>query len=292
MKKITVFTPTYNRAYLLHQLYESLCRQKSKDFIWLVIDDGSSDGTKEMVERWQKANLVEIKYHYKENGGMHSGHNTAYDLISTELNICIDSDDQMTDNAIELILEFWNKNKAANYAGILGLDIYKNGKVVSSKSFPENVKAGKYYQLRGKYGLVGDIKFVYRTDVIKKYPRYPEFPGEKFTPLGYKYLLIDQDYDMLFLNEPLCVVEYMADGSTKNIIKQYFKNPKGFSYERNIRMKYGYTFAERFKNAIHYVSSSLTAKDVSFLKKSSNKALTLFAVPFGLSLHVYLKIKK
>jgi glycosyltransferase involved in cell wall biosynthesis len=292
MKRITIFTPTYNRAYLLHNLYESLCRQHCEDFIWLIIDDGSTDNTKTLVDTWTAENKIDIEYYYKENGGMHSAHNSAYDIIKTELNICIDSDDYLTDNAIELILNYWDQNKDEKYAGILGLDIYKNGKMVSNKEFPAELTSGKYYHLKGKYGLVGDIKFVYRTDVIKKYPKYPEFPGEKFTPLGYKYLLIDYDYDMLFLNKPLCVVEYMADGSTKNIIRQYFKNPNGFNYERNIRMKYAYTFAERFKNAMHYVSSSVILKDIGFISKSTNKGLTILAIPFGLGLYFYLKIKK
>jgi hypothetical protein len=137
--------------------------------------------------------------------------------------------------------------------------------------------------------LKGDIKFVYRTDVVKKYPEYPVFENERFTPLGYKYLLIDQDYDMLFFNEPLCVVEYMADGSSKNIIKQYFKNPNGFIHERKIRMKYAYTLKERFSNAMHYVSSCLTVKKKGIIKESTNKSLTVLAFPFGLLLNKYLK---
>ncbi len=290
-KILTVFTPTYNRAYLLPRLYESLCRQTSQDFLWMLIDDGSTDNTKQLIEQWQTENKIEIQYFYKENGGMHTGHNLAYTKIETELNVCIDSDDYMPDNAVELILKFWKNNKKENFAGILGLDIYHNGEIVSNKFFPNGVKAGKYYQLKGKFGFIGDIKFVYRTEVIKKYPAYPIFENEKFTPLGYKYLLIDQDYDMLFLNQPLCVVEYMNDGSTKNIIKQYFRNPHGFIHERNIRMKYAYTLKERFTNAIHYVSSCIIVNEKNIIGKSSNKLLTLIALPFGIILNKYLKTK-
>lgn len=289
MKKITVFTTTYNRAYTLHKLYRSLCNQTNKNFLWLVIDDGSSDNTKELVEKWVREKKIDIVYHQKENGGMHTGHNTAYSLIETELNICIDSDDYMPSDAIDVIIKFWETNKSENYAGILGLDIYQDGSLVSNKKFPSIVKAGKYYQLKGKYGLKGDIKFVYRTDVIKRYPKYPTYENEKFTPLGYKYLLIDQDYDMLFLNKPLCVVEYMDDGSTKNIIKQYFKNPRGFIHERQVRMKYAYTFKERFTNAMHYISSCLIIKERKIIQKSNNKFLTIIAFPFGVMLHLYLK---
>lgn len=290
MKTITVFTPTFNRAYLLPRLYKSLCAQTSKDFIWLIIDDGSSDNTKELVDQWIIENLIEIQYHFKENGGMHTGHNVAYSLINTELNVCIDSDDRMPEDAIQKIIKCWNHKGAEHFAGILGLDIYQDGTLVSNKKFPP-IEAGKYYELKAKYGLVGDIKFVYRTDVIRKYPEYPVFEGEKFTPLGYKYLLIDQEYDMLFLNEPLCIVEYMEDGSTKNIIRQYFKNPQGFIHERKVRMKYAYSFKERFTNCMHYVSSCLIVGKKNILQDSTNKPLTLLALPFGVLLHIYLKSK-
>jgi glycosyltransferase involved in cell wall biosynthesis len=292
MKTLTVFTTTYNRAYCLHQLYESLCNQTSNDFEWLIIDDGSTDRTKELVDNWISENKISIQYFYKQNGGMHTGHNKAIEIIETELNVCIDSDDFMPIDAVEKINTFWEENKNEKYAGILGLDIYKDGSLASNKKFPSGLKAGKYSQLYGKYNLKGDIKFVYKTKVLRGYPKYPVFENENFVPLGYKYLLIDQDYDMLFLNEPLCVVEYLPDGSTMNMIKQYFRNPKGFLHERNIRMVYSYTFKERFKNAIHFVSTSIMLKRMDYLKKSNNKVLTLIATPFGILLYFYLKIKK
>lgn len=293
MNKITVFTTTYNRAYVLPQLYKSLCSQTSKGFQWLVVNDGSTDNTECLIKEWIDEGKLDIRYIYKKNGGMHSGHNVAYANIETELNVCIDSDDYMPENAIETILEFWAKNKDQKYAGILGLDIYKDGRLVSNKKFPDNVKGGKYYQLRGKYGMRGDIKFVYRTEIIKKYPSYPEFPNESFTPLGYKYLLIDQDYDMLFLNEPLCVVDYMADGSTRNIFKQYINNPKGFLHERKIRMTKAYTFKERSTNTVHYIATSLLLKNKKLFRESPKKLLTLFYFPLGLGLYFYLlKTKK
>ena len=85
MKTLTVFTPSYNRAYTLHKCYESLLRQTSKDFTWLIIDDGSSDNTKELVDSWINENKIEINYIYQENQGMHGAHNTAYKNIKTEL---------------------------------------------------------------------------------------------------------------------------------------------------------------------------------------------------------------
>ena len=288
MKSITVFTPTFNRAYCLDQLYESLVNQTNQNFIWLVIDDGSSDGTKKKIEDWQKENKIDIAYLYKENGGMHTGHNAAYAYITTELNVCIDSDDFLPLDAIAIVLKYWEDNKSEELAGMIGLDAFKDGTIVGTP-FPKGMKECKYYELKSKFNVVGDKKFVYRTDVIKKYPEYPVFVDERFVPLGYKYLLIDQEYNLGVIHDVLCIVEYMPDGSSKNIIKQYRKNPKGFAFERKVRMKYSSTFMERFMNAVHYVSCSIFLKNASFLTESTNKILTFFAIPFGIVLHLYVR---
>ena len=287
MATLTVFTPTYNRAYILNQCYESLVRQSCKDFIWLIIDDGSTDNTKELVEEWMKNdNKFEIRYHYKKNGGMHTGHNAAYELIDTELNVCIDSDDFMPDNAVELIVNFWREYGSDKYSGIVALDIYKNGEVIGCK-LPDK----KSTTLSGFYdnGGQGDKKLIYRTEVINKYPSYPEFKGEKFVPLDYKYLLVDQDYELLIMNEAVCVVEYMEDGSSKNMFRQYYKNPRGFSFMRKVHMEYDKKFINKFKNCIHYVSSSFISKNKEFISESPNKLMTIFSIPFGASLYLLIK---
>lgn len=101
MENLTIFTPTYNRAYCLTNCYESLKRQTCKSFIWLIIDDGSNDNTKELVDSWIAEKHIKIMYHWQRNQGMHGAHNTAYEMIETELNVCIDSDDYMPDDAVE-----------------------------------------------------------------------------------------------------------------------------------------------------------------------------------------------
>lgn len=291
MKTLTIFTPTYNREELLAKLYKSLCNQTSKDFIWMVIDDGSTDKTRELVQKWKEENLIEIEYYYKENGGMHTGHNLALKLIQTELNMCIDSDDYMPTEAVGKLLYFWEINKNDNYAGILGLDSFENGNLVSGKPFPTNIKSGKYFLLKKKYGLRGDVKFVYRTDVIKRYPDYPVFDGEKLTPLGYKYRIIDQHYDMLFFNEVLCIVEYMPDGSSKTITKQYFQSPNGFRHSRLYTMKYSADLKEKFIQSMHFVKESIISKNYNIYTNNSEKFIVTIAIPFGILLYLYLKLK-
>ena len=290
MKKLTIFTPTFNRAYCLADLYESLCRQTSKDFLWLIIDDGSTDDTKKLVKDWSKQQRIEIKYLYKENGGMHTGYNAAYEIIDTELNMCMDSDDYCSDNAVELIVDFWAKYGSETCAGIIALDCLKNGAVIGDR-FPDQMKETTIGEFYWTHHLKGDKKLVYRTDIVKKYKKYPEFAGETFVPIFCMPFMIDKDYKMLTMNEVICVVEYREDGSTKNIIQSYFNNPKGFNYSRKIRMIYSPSFKDRFRNAIHYVSGSIITKDTRFIIDSPKKIMTCFAVPFGLLLNGYLNYK-
>ena len=289
MKSITVFTPSYNRAYLLPQLYESLCRQSNQDFIWLIIDDGSTDHTQALVKSWQRENKIQIEYIFQENQGMHGAHNTAYANIKTEFNVCIDSDDFMPDDAVQIILQNC-KNLDAKFAGILGLDADKYGKIIGT-IIPENLQAIKLNELYALHAVKGDKKIVYRTEVVKKYPKYPLYTNERFVPLDYLYLLIDQDYFLKPVNKVLCIVEYQLDGSSMNILKQYRKHPNGFAFSRISRIHYGKTIKERFKNAIHLVSSALFAKDFSWLMKTDKPLLVFMAVPFGILLHLYIRLK-
>ncbi|GGD73356.1 glycosyltransferase family 2 protein [Paenibacillus nasutitermitis] len=285
---LTVFTPTYNRAYTLHLCYESLKRQSCRDFLWLIIDDGSGDGTRDLVAGWIREGLVPIRYHYQENQGMHSAHNAAYERIDTELNVCIDSDDYMTDDAVERIITFWQAYGSRNYAGIVGLDAAPDGSWIGT-AMPEGLKASTLTDLYAKHGVKGDKKLVYRSELTRKSPPYPIFQGEKYCPLSCKYILIDQQYPLLVMNEPLCIVEYRPDGSSMNMIRQYRRNPQGFRFFRKIAMRYAPSFKERLRESVHYVSSSLMSGSRRFLRESPCKWTTLLALPLGCLLYLYIQ---
>lgn len=290
MIRLTVFTPAYNRAHTLPRTYESLCNQKCKDFCWLIIDDGSTDDTEQLVKGWmEKDNGFEIQYIYKENGGMHTAHNTAYENITTELNVCIDSDDCMAEDGVAKILKKWDEVKDSGYAGIIGLDADMNGKIIG-KSFPKSMKETTlmgYYAMGG----AGDKKLVYRTDIIKKYPPYPVFEGEKYVALAYKYRLIDQDYKLAVLPQILCNVEYQEDGSSGTMWKQYLKNPKGFAFWRKICMRYPESRKRKIVDCIHYSSSSQIAKDKWYIRESPAKFMTFLCSPLGVVLTMMVKHK-
>lgn len=287
MKTLTVFTPTYNRAYCLEKCYQSLVRQNNKDFIWLIIDDGSTDHTKEMAYDWILEKKIDIKYYWQENQGMHGAHNTAYKIIETELNVCIDSDDYMADGAVESILSFWRKHGNENVSGIAALDATIDHQIIGSR-LPEKLKSSTLFDLYNKYGATGDKKLVYRTELTKQYP-YPVFKNEKYVGLAYKYYMLDKQYEMLLMNEVLCHVEYLPDGSSRNMYNQYLKNPRGFSFYRKELMKLpfgGKLF--KYKQAIHYVSSNLLMKNPKLFIETPKKALTVLAFPLGILLYAFI----
>ena len=293
MKTLTVFTPTFNRAFCLNQLYQSLLLQTNNDFLWLLIDDGSTDATKDLVASWIAENKIEIQYIYKKNEGMHSAHNTAYATITTELTICIDSDDYMPIDVVNLIVTKWNKTKNNDIAGLIGLDAFKDGTIVGD-TIPTAITTSTLNDLYLKHKITGDKKVVIRTSVVKEFPAYPIYENEKLVPLGVLYLMIDQKYQWVCTNHMYCIVEYLPDGSSNTIVKQYKESPKGFGYSRLIEMKYSQRFSYTFTRAMHYISSCLFQGKFNFFNGNPKKTITFLAIPFGIVFHFYLlyKIRK
>lgn len=289
MKTITVFTPTYNRAFCLHQVYESLLKQNVDDFLWLVIDDGSTDDTKELVHQWIVDTKIEIRYIFKTNGGMLSAHNSAHAVLETELCICIDSDDFVPEGGIAKILNLWNKYRHDDtVAGMVGLDCYKNGKIIGDSFAGVGIRA-KYKNLTK---VKGDKKYIYRTNVIHEFGPYPVFEGEKFPAQDYLYRRIDSKYDLIATNEIFCVVEYLPDGNSFNKISSYLKNPKGFMFYRVYMMETGEGVKEKLRHAVHYDSSCLIANKISNIIFNRHFYFTIPVFPISIALYAYIKRKK
>lgn len=291
--KLTIFTPTYNRAYCLTNCYESLLRQYNKNFEWLIIDDGSSDNTESLVNSWlSKNNGFKIKYIYKQNGGLHTAYNEAIAHISTELSMCVDSDDYIPDNCINNILNFWDRHKSNKYAGIVGLDSYTDGSIIGDL-LPDQKYINLIDLLTNKYNLNnGDRKLVVRTDLYKSVFPMKSFKGEKNFNPHYMHLLISKEYDFLILNKVLCIVEYQEDGMSNNIVNQYYNSPKSFAEIRKLYLSFPDTPIKfRFRHMIHYVSSSILSKNIYFYKDIKNKFLLFISLPFGIMLTIYIKYK-
>lgn len=292
MKTLTIFTPTFNRAHTLGRTYQSLLRQSCKDFEWLIIDDGSTDNTQELVEKWSKENKIPIRYIFKENGGLYTGYNTAYANINTELNVCIDSDDYMPDDAVEIILTHWKKYGGSEYAGITGLDYLLEGTPIGGL-FPSNMHKGHLIDLIVKKLHSGDTKQVMRTDLMKSVSPLTGFPGEKNFNPAYMFFQVDNEYPSLFINKNLCYVEYQQnDSMSKGIFKQYLNSPNSFAKTRILYLTLKRTsFSFIIRNCIHYNSSCIIANDKNWLKNSPRKFLTILTRPLGYLLTKYIKYK-
>lgn len=316
MKTLTVFTPTYNRKHTIVRTYESLCRQSNDDFDWLIIDDGSSDGTREWVESlgdkivdsgtrfdWMgrvldgedenhftiKTEKLIIEYIYKANGGLYTGYNAAYATIQTELCVCIDSDDYMPDDAVEKILSCWHERGGDKYAGLLGLDYNIATNELIGGKFPKGIDEAFFYDLILKKMHAGDTKPVLRTALMKKVAPQMGFQGERnFNPV-YMMLQACDNYPVLLLNENLCNVEYQVgvDSMSQGIWRQYVNSPRSFAKLRLLEMNLKHnTFKNKMRVCVHYISSCLLSKDGDWLKKSPLKTMIILLTPIGLALYL------
>lgn len=294
MPMLTIFTPTYNRETLLERGYEALKRQTCKDFLWMIVDDGSTDQTQEKVAGWiEETKEFEIRYIKKENGGLHTGYNTAIEYADTELMMCVDSDDYIPDDAVEKILAYWEKEESDKYAGIVGLDYSLDGQLIGDL-LPEQKTVNLIDLLVGKYNLNnGDRTNVIRTELYKKVAPMKSFKGEKNFNPHYMHLQISKEYDFLVLNENLKYVEYQPEGMTKSIWKQYYNSPNSFAETRKLYLSFeNASFKFKLKHAIHYVSSCILAgKLKEGIRDIHQKGYVILAIIPGVLLSFAVRIK-
>ena len=293
MKTLTVFTPTYNRAHTLVRTYESLCRQTCMDFEWLVVDDGSTDGTRELVEGFINERLIPVRYIWKENGGLYTGYNTAYANIETELNVCIDSDDYMPDNAVELIVTAWRERGSERYAGVIGLDYYADGRGAVGGRFPEWMSECYMLDLHIKRIHRNDSKQAMRTDLMKQVSPLVGFAGEKNLNPVYMLWQVCDERPLLVINENLCYVDYdSGDNMSSAIFRQYADSPRSFAKARLIEMSLKRsTWINNFRLSVHYVSSCLFSRDGSWLRNTPHKIMAIAVSPLGFLLYLFIRCK-
>lgn len=223
---VTVFTPTYNRAYILGDLYHSLQRQTCMDFEWLIVDDGSADDTKALVASWQGVeNPFPIRYIYQENGGKCRAINRGLKEADGRLFFTVDSDDYLTDDAIEKVIR-WDGELPADghFCGYVG------NRGITPTQTPNRLFPGGYLDgtALDRYDQVdGERAFVFYTEIHRKY-LYPEFPGEKFLTEAVTWDLMAHDgYKMRFYNDIIWIWEYKDDGLTRAGYRVFLENPQG-----------------------------------------------------------------
>lgn len=253
---VTVFTSIYNRAYVIENLYQSLLRQTCSDFEWLVVDDGSDDNISELLYKWIERGKAKfkIRFYQQENGGKHRAINRGIQLAKGDAFFIVDSDDYLTNNAIELINKWWNDiERDEHYAGISGLKAKKNGEVVGGRpSYQFYVDATNLE--RKKYGLLGDKAEVYKTSVLKEY-LFPEFEGENFLTEAIVWNKIARDgYKIRWHNKITYICEYRDDGLSRCGYKKSINNPRGYmEYLKLMSEIYGRSYGEAYKFGFYFV---------------------------------------
>ena len=293
MVSLTVFTPTYNRADLLPVAYHALKNQTSKDFLWMIIDDGSTDDTEKIVREWIDTEKdFEIRYYKKENGGLHTGYNKAIEMADTELMVCIDSDDYMPENAVERILTIWREKGSSKVAGLIGLDVDEQGNPISGL-FPDVKTFNLIKRVFGEYDFKsGDTKLVVRTELYKSVAPMPVFKGEKNFNPQLMHLKISLNFDFIPVNEAFCVVNYQDTGMTSGILKQFYNSPNSFAEYRKFQLSIPNSPLKfRLRYSTHYVSSCILAHKKHFVADSPRKCSTVLSLAPGFLLSRYIKYK-
>lgn len=274
---IAVFTPTFNRAYKLPDLYKSLLRQTNKDFVWLVVDDGSTDDTEQLINSYINEKLINIRFVSRENGGKQRAHNTALSNCYEELFFTVDSDDYLVDSAIQQVIDAWTPLKTKkNIAGMIALCGENDNKPLNTY-LPRGLKTTKIYDLYSKYHFAGDATLIYRTSILKQYP-YDVADGEKFIAESFVYLQIDEKYDLSTLNSVLMIRKYLPDGYTKSARTVARLNPKGYMKIKKMYMERATTHRDAIESTTLYLVGAYFAREFSAgFKSIENPLLAILA---------------
>lgn len=289
MELLTIFTPTYNREKKLYETYMSLKNQTCTDFIWLIIDDGSTDNTEKEVRKWAKKSSFKIEYKKKKNGGKHSAYNYALQYIKTEyVYLSLDSDDILYDSkTIELILNELKKLK--DEIGLITLCTdSREGKNTFVKKYEIDKLDGKSLSYAYSKNLFkAEGRMILKSEYIKEY-KYPEIDKERFFTEAYIYWQMDKK--VKWSSIPTCYSNYLSDGLTANTTRLFLKNPNSWYLYNELRAKMTKKKIFKVKYYIYYIAFGIMAKKKIFKKKMNYLYLVLL-FPIGLLGSLYLKIK-
>lgn len=278
---ITVFTPTYNRAYIIHKLYESLCEQTNRNFEWLVVDDGSTDNTLKIFKVFEEEKKINIRYVKQENRGKHIAINTGVKLAKGDLFFIVDSDDYLTPDALEWMEETWNEVKNDfQFVGVSGIRIYPNGnKIGGGENF--GIIDADPLEIRNKYKIKGDLAEAWRTAVLREYP-FPSFPEERFCSEGLIWGRIAQKYIMRFVYKGIYVCGYLDDGLTKSSVRCRINSPEYSALAYSEFMYYPYIpLLSRVAYAINFWRFTVKGKKSFFARWRQGGRLSIIAWPVG-----------
>lgn len=257
----TIFTPTYNRGYILPNLYQSLLTQVNQNFEWLIVDDGSSDHTEQLIKKYIAENKIPIRYFKQRNQGKHIAINKAIKLSELPWFSIIDSDDYLEFNATKIWEKLTHEVTDDTTAGFSY--IHFSGKIEYDKS--------KYGSKRlddiNKYAweFPGEMLFCFKKEIIKNFS-FPIYPDEKFCQESVLFLPILRNYKMIFTDYVLVRGEYLEDGLSQNHYTAMLKNPKYALLSVKEKMKSARTKVDKAYLALVYWDIVLKSGKIPMIK--------------------------
>ena len=285
--EITIITPSYNRAKILPACYESLKRQTLKDFLWMIVDDGSTDDTNVIVSNWiGECTEFSIEYIKKENGGKASALNKAFDKLKTPYACVLDSDDKLSPYAIEKALNILKIHNDEEYCcGLMAFRHNPDGSVMGGKNIPLIKHYTMFNQVNGDYHT--ELICFYKSSIIKKY-RFPYFEGEKFVSPQWLDYELSRNYYFITSQDVFCICAYIDDGITKNKKNIIINNPRGYTAVKSQSFEFSKSIKPALKHGFMYNYGCLLSRDKYWFDNSPKKFLSIILMPFA---YIYYKIK-
>ncbi|API89841.1 hypothetical protein BKP56_11470 [Marinilactibacillus sp. 15R] len=282
----TVFIPTYNRAHTLTRLFESIEKQTFTDFEVIIVDDGSGDNTKEIVENYIKKSKQKIRYFYQENAGKHIARNLAVSHSDGYFFNTIDSDDILTEDSLELMYQSWIdlEGKTNEYAGVIGLCAYMDTKRIIGDLFPENIQSINHVEMNEVFNIKGDKTQCIKTSIMREYP-YPRTNNEKFIAESLVWNRIGLKYKFRCLNKVLKYVEYLPDGLSSDNVSLRIRNINNTilyyrEYINDIIPNYEIRFLRNLRAYINYVRFSMHGKVKIIDQIKGARKVTYYSLAF------------
>lgn len=283
---LTIFTPTYNREQTLPRLFESLKAQTCKDFEWLVIDDGSTDGSSLLFQTWMvEDNGFPINYTRVENGGKLRALNRGIQMAHGDYFLILDSDDLLRPEAVRSIYDCF-KSLPKEDSGYIGISLVRgdlNGNPIHRiPSIDPQIGYVDCNNLeRAKYDLQSDMSEVFFTAKLKRY-EFPLWPGEKFTPeeVIWNQMALD-GYILRWFDRVVYICEYQNDGLTNSSWKLLRDNPMGYAIMFNHHLLYTHGIIKITYNVLQFISCCCLAEEYLYISKCNHKILSILLFPFG-----------
>lgn len=261
--KISVLTPTYNRAHLLDKLYASLLINSNNcmgcQMEWLIMDDGSTDNTRRVVEEYSKEAMLDVKYFYQENQGKMAAINNLIKKATGDLIVECDSDDFFTKDAFKIIVQSVKECKdMSDIYALVFLKYTKEGKNMGNEFLEDNYQS-TMFSLYFKEGITGEKALVYNATIRKKF-EYELENNEKFVTEARLHHKMDLEKTVRCFNKPIMTCEYQKEGYTRNINKLFKESPFGYyQYFKEIfeQDMHGVTLEKRMYVYKHYILFSI-----------------------------------